>query len=280
MSSRSSRLSVYFKRGSQMASAIRVALVSGLLGGNLATLALLYRPHAALKHVQYGLFGWRMIKRQGLPQRQFHELFKTPEHVPIDLLATTGHLTHWDANYAKDAFYLALLARVLSPRRIFEIGTLHGYTALLFALNTPPDTVIYTLDLPPNGSCSPSLPTTISDNEHIVAHAHYAHSPECLYSAHPAGKKVSQLYGDSAHFDFAPYHEKVDLFFVDGAHSYEYVRSDSLNAVSCTRRGGVIVWHDYGRWGVNGVSRWLHQFARTGRDVCRLPGSSLAILKV
>ena len=277
MSPRLSALSAYSKKGAQMIGAIRAILVSGLLGGNLATLLLLHRPRAALAYVQYGLFGWRMIRRQGLPQRQFHELFETSEHLSVDLLPTTGYLTYWDANYAKDLLYLALLVRVLSPSTILEIGTLRGYTALLFALNTPPDTIVYSLDLPPDDSCSPSLPTTVIDDAHVVAHAR---SAEYLYHAHPAGNKVRQLYGDSAQFDFRPYHEKVDLFFVDGAHSYEYVRSDSLKALSCTRRGGVIVWHDYGRWGVNGVSRWLHELARTGKDICRLPGSSLAILKV
>jgi len=176
-----------------------------------------------------------MVKGHGLPQRQFHELFTTPEHVSLDLLPTTGYLTYWDANYAKDVLYLALLGRVLSPGVVFEIGTLHGYTALLFALNTPPDTVVYTLDLPPDDSCPPSLPTTVIDDAHIAARTR---STEYLYLTHPAGRKVRQLYGDSAQFDFAPYHERVDLFFVDGAHSYEYVRSDSLNALACTRGGG------------------------------------------
>ncbi|NWF93027.1 MAG: class I SAM-dependent methyltransferase [Syntrophaceae bacterium] len=201
----------------------------------MATLALLRHPSAAMGYIQYGLFGWRFISGQGLPQSHFHELFATPKYVSIDLLPTIGYLTYWDANYAKDVFYLALLGRVLSPKIVFEIGTLQGYTALLFALNTPRDTIIYTLDLPPDDLCSPSLPTTIIDDAHITAHAH---STEYLYRDHPAGTKVRQLYGDSAQFDFTPYHEKVDLFFIDGAHSYEYVRSDSLNALVCTRRGG------------------------------------------
>ena len=261
----------------QKLGAIRAVLVAGLLGGNLATLALLRRPSAALANIQYGLFGWRMLARQGLPQRQFHELFSTPEHVSVDLVPTTGYLTWWDAHYTKDVVYLALLARVLSPKIVSEIGTLRGYTALLFALNTPPRAQVYTLDLPPGASGSPSLSTTIVDDSHIASRAR---SVEYLYSGHPYRQKVRQLYGDSAHFDFTPYHGEVDLFFVDGAHHYEYVRSDSLKALACVRPGAVIAWHDYGRWGVNGVSRWLHELARTGNEIYRLPGSSLAVLKV
>jgi hypothetical protein len=40
----------------------------------------------------------------------------------------------------------------------------------------------------------------------------------------------------------------------------------------------VIVWHDYGRWGVNGVSKYLHEVSRQYPQLCRLPGSSLAVL--
>jgi len=262
---------------SQVISTARAILVSGVLGGNLAALALARRPSAALSYVQYGLFGWRMIAHQGLPQRQFHDLFPTPAQVSVDLLPTTGYLTGWDANYTKDMLYLALLARVLAPKTVCEIGTLHGYTALLFALNTQAEAAVYTLDLPPDDSVTPALSTTIVDHAHIVSHAR---ATRYLYECHPTGANVRQLYGDSARFDFSPYHGQVDLFFVDGAHSYEYVRSDTLQALSCVRPGGVIAWHDYGRWGVNGVSRWLHELARSGREVCRLPGSSLALLKV
>jgi predicted O-methyltransferase YrrM len=273
----SSLRSKLFTKGTQAAGTARALLISALLGANLATLALLRRPSAALSYVQYGLFGWRMIARQGLPQRQFHDLFPTPAQVSVELLPTTGYLTWWDANYTKDMLYLALLAKVLAPKTVFEIGTLHGYTGLLFALNTPLETTVYTLDLPPDASVAPALSTTVVDNAHIVSHAR---ATRYLYETHPAGSKVKQLYGDSARFDFSPYRGEVDLFFVDGAHSYDYVRSDTLQAFSCVHGGGVIAWHDYGRWGVNGVSRWLHELARSGREIYRLPGSSLAVLKV
>jgi predicted O-methyltransferase YrrM len=264
-------------RIAQALDAARAILVSGLLGGNLAALALARRPSAALSYVQYGLFGWRMIARQGLPLRQLHDLFPMPAQVSLDLLPTSDYLTRWDANYTKDMLYLSLLATVLSPKTIFEIGTLHGYTALLFALNTPPETTVCTLDLPLDASVAPALATTVVDSAHVRSHTR---AGAYLYDTYPAGQKVRQLYGDSARFDFSPYHGQVDLFFIDGAHSYEYVRSDTLQALSCVRPGGVIAWHDYGRWGVNGVSRWLHELARSGREICRLPGSSLAILKV
>jgi hypothetical protein len=87
--------------------------------------------------------------------------------------------------------------------------------------------------------------------------------------------KIQPLFGDSASFDYSPFIDRIDLFFIDGAHSYEYVRSDTLNALKCCRPGGVIAWHDFGRAGVNGVSRWLVEFSKQ-YPVFAVPGGSLA----
>lgn len=260
---------------SKWAGAGRAVLASGLLGGNLVALSLLRHPRMAVAYMQYALFGWRMFKEQGLPQCQLHELFSMPENITVELPPSISYLTNRDANYAKDILYLALITKILSPDTVFEIGTLYGETAFVFALNAGIDARIFTLDLPPK--TSPSLSTTIVDDAHVSEHAQ-ASKP--IFAAHMASAKIEQLYGDSAQFDFTSYREKVDLFFIDGAHSYEYVRSDTLNALSCMRKGGVIVWHDYGRWGVNGVSRWLHELVKSGHEIFRFPGSSLAVMKV
>jgi len=42
----------------------------------------------------------------------------------------------------------------------------------------------------------------------------------------------------------------------------------------------VVAWHDYGRMGVNGVSKWLHEFRRQGRQIFRIPGGSLAYARI
>ena len=53
--------------------------------------------------------------------------------------------------------------------------------------------------------------------------------------------RITQLYGDSATYDFSRHVGTVDLVFVDGSHSYEYVVSDSRLSLSLLRGGkGVI----------------------------------------
>jgi predicted O-methyltransferase YrrM len=36
----------------------------------------------------------------------------------------------------------------------------------------------------------------------------------------------------------------MDLVFVDGAHSYEYVKNDTEKGWEMLRPGGIIAWHD------------------------------------
>ena len=259
----------------QWVAAAYKAAISGVLGGNLASALLIRRPRAVVEYWQNCLFVWRMVAGQGLPQRQLHEILPVEDSVNLNILPTTGHFVLWDASFAKDVLYLALICRVLQPRTVFEIGTLYGYTALLFALNSPPDATVYTLDLPPDADFA--LRTTISDVTTRVAHNR---AERLLFDGHSQESKIRPLQGDSALFDFSPWKENIDLFFIDGSHSYDYVRSDTERALHCCRPASVIVWHDYGRWGVNGVSKYLHELSRRYPQLCRLPGSSLAVLQL
>lgn len=66
---------------------------------------------------------------------------------------------------------------------------------------------------------------------------------------------------------------------MDGAHSYQYVRQHTLNAFQTCHEGSVIVWRDYGRTGVNGVSKWIHELSAT-REIYPVPGGSIAFTVV
>ncbi len=172
---------------------------------------------------------------------------------------------------------LCLICRSIRPRVIFEIGTMKGYTALHFALNTPGDAKIYTLDLPKEGDVNPVLKTSLLDNTYAKLHSK---SQQYCFEGADVASKITCLFGDSASFDFSPFYGKIDFFFIDGAHSYEYVRSDTLNALRCCHLGSVIAWHDFGRFRVNGVTRWLLEFSREGYDIYAIPNSSLAFMVV
>jgi len=173
-----------------------------------------------------------------IPVRRLTDLWPSPGHVTaaVDAL-TDGNPT------AIELFCLGAIVRGSRARHIFEIGTFDGATTLQLALNSPPDALIYTLDLPADNidrTRSPLLPQERP----------YARKPTsgARFLGSAVQTKIRQLYGDSAAFSAAPFAGRMDLVVVDGSHARDYVRSDSALARALTQRGGWIVWHDYGVW--------------------------------
>jgi hypothetical protein len=251
-------------------SEVGIVLRNMILGGNLESLAALRDPRRAAYYVGECRFLYKCIfPRDGFAQKPVWEAFGA-DRVPVVLYGgAPGEWFHAVASYTADLVSMCMLCQILKPKIIFEIGTLRGASALHWAGNAP-DAEVYTLDLPSHGA--PSLAVTQMDRHIVNDHAEGKHMPEA--------SRIHCVYGDSATFDFSPFRGKVDLLFIDGAHSYDYVRNDTLRAGQCCKPGSVIAWHDYGRVGFNGVSKWLHQFARQGKTIYRVPGGSLAYTRV
>jgi predicted O-methyltransferase YrrM len=249
-----------------------------LLGGNAVSLSFLNAPKKMVEYATECLFLYKILgSRRGIPSRNVFDVLPCEGEVAITLTDFKGG--SWFrpiASYTVDLVSLCLICRLVKPRVVFEIGTLHGSSALHFALNTPEETVIYTLDLPTGQAAQPKLATTITDDFHIAA---YRSSEALCFDNTPVAQRIKRLFGDSAEFDFSEFHGKVDFFFIDGAHSYDYVKSDTLNALQCCHTGSVIAWHDFGRVGVNGVSRWILELSRE-REIHSTPGGSLAFMVV
>jgi len=137
-----------------------------------------------------------------------------------------------------EAGALASLMASVQARSVFEFGTYQGVSTSQLALNLPPDGIIYTLDLPPHLEGG-ALQVTKKEERMIAAEASKGQLiPKDLRT------KIKFLEADSALFDTAPYAGTMDLVFVDGAHSYEYVCNDTAKAMELLRAGGCIAWHD------------------------------------
>ena len=255
---------------------IAIVLRNLILGGNVESLLALNDPSKAAYYIWESRFLYKCIfPRGGFPQKPVWEVFGA-DQVPVLLYAgVAGEWFHPVASYTVDLISMCMLCQILGPKTIFEIGTYRGASSLHWAGNAP-DADVYTLDLP--AAAAPTLTLTPMDRHIVGDHAQTEHM---LFEGRPEANRIHCLYGDSATFDFSPFLGKVDLFFIDGAHSYEYVRNDTLRAVECCRPGSVIAWHDYGRVGFNGVSKWLHEFSRQqGKTIYRAPGGSLVYARV
>jgi len=239
-----------------------------LLGANLRSLSKLLHPRQLAFYSTQTLFFYDSLFRNGLPVRNVREVLPHNDFAEISLFLGTNDFWINDVpSGGSDLVSLCLITRLVRPKRIFEIGTYRGYTALQFAANAP-DAEIFTLDLPQGSNTV--LPITVMDET-----LGPVQKGETLEGRKDTAR-IHRLLGDSATFDFSPYARNIDLFFIDGAHTYEYVKNDTLKALECCHPGSVIAWHDYGRMGVNGVRRWLHEFARSHFPVYRVPNGSLA----
>ena len=122
---------------------------------------------------------------------------------------------------------LARLVRERRPRRVFEIGTFDGRTTLTLAINAADDAQIFTLDLPAQ-----------TQTAHAIERAERAFVDKAVSGARfhgtDAARKITQVFGDSATFDFTPF--DAELVFVDGSHAYEYVLNDSERALGLLGR--------------------------------------------
>ncbi len=162
----------------------------------------------------------------GTPIKIYHPEFESGGVYPLELIC------------------LCSIAAFFKPETIFEIGTFNGRTALNLAANSPAGARLWTLDLPESFSGETRLQVHDRDPKYIALR-----KVGSQYRSSRYRKKITQLFGDSASFDYSPYVGTIDLLLVDGAHSYDYVMNDSLKTLPLLTPGrGMMLWHDYGTW--------------------------------
>jgi hypothetical protein len=193
--------------------------------------------------------------------------------VTIKEILSSGQIVRVDGSYSyvdgslpwSDATALLSIAMDRAPKTIVEIGTLHGHTTRLLALNFP-TSQIHTIDLPADPNlASGTLP---KDDFHLIKGRRLGEE----FRSDPSINNVTQHLGDTAILPFPD----AELFFIDGSHTYEYVKNDTEKAM-VTGRAKTLIWHDCDSTHP-GVTRWLRELAERGLPVRRIVGTSLAVL--
>ena len=205
-----------------------------------------------------------------LPQVAWTELLARR---PIRLVETAK--ADGNVNLAELAILAQAAAAVPPGSLVVEIGTFDGRTTLNLAVNAGEARVV-TLDLPPDERAAFAL---------APGERQYVDKPQPgarFRSVRPpwleAARRITQLLGDSATFDWSPYEGRAGLVFVDGSHAYNYARKDSETAMRLVAKDGLVLWHDYGRW--EGVSRALDELEAERRLGLRhIAGTSLVAWK-
>ncbi len=192
---------------------------------------------------------------------------------PIRLLETGKR--DGNVNLAELAILAQAAAAIPPGSIVVEIGTFDGRTTLNLAVNAAPASV-FTLDLPPDERAAFALAP--GERQYVDKPEPGARFRACDPAWQAAARLITQLIGDSATFDWSPYEGRAGLVFVDGSHAYEYVRKDSATALRLVAKGGLVLWHDYGRW--EGVTRALDELeAQRGLGLRQIAGTSLVFWK-
>lgn len=172
---------------------------------------------------------------------------------------------------------IVAVMKLVSPKAIFEFGTFNGSSAVLFARNTPGETMVTTLDLPEEEiSTLDKSGLDIKDGrdndeflrrEFLNSGAFYIKRSDCSIR-----EKIIQIRENSLKFEPASYKlcSTQDLIFIDGGHDYLTVENDTDKAKILGKRDRVMIWHDYGSETHPDVSLYLRR--------CTLEGITIHIL--
>jgi Methyltransferase domain len=202
---------------------------------------------------------------QWLPEKPLTELLPNVDAHQLSLPApwpTFGNVS------VTEMVALCLIVKATAARRVLEIGTFDGRTALNLAANVVDTGTVTTIDLAPQeqerrrgsesgwvwddraGGARRAVPAAIAD-------------------------RICFVHADSTEFDYRPFHQNTDVVFIDGSHRADIVRSDTKNARDCVRPGGCIVWHDAAP-SKTGV---LDALADSGIPVVRVQGTTLGFYR-
>lgn len=241
---------------------------------NLLALKLVLRNRASLRYFPGTIFRnyMSLAKRDKWRCDSVFEIFPGSEGV-----RATFEYPKEDGLYAPldDLVRLALITKIVAPKNIFEIGTYKGRTALNFALNSPADCTVYTLDLPPEAK-KEAMERALTVDAMVINRA----IPGMDYHNKDVSSKIVQLYGNSLKFNFSPYVGKMDLVYVDGAHDYEAVRVDTANAIKMLRPGGIVLWDDFADYGnYNDVTRAVLDVL-PGDEVIQIDHTHIALYRL
>jgi predicted O-methyltransferase YrrM len=141
--------------------------------------------------------------------------------IPIYQTGKTYPMIETGGVAARESCYLVMLLGTTKAKTIIEFGTSYGDTTLLLALNSPPDAVVLTTDLPEWSAVG------------------------IKFMEPDANPKVQCGYARTQDWDLSAYRGATDFVFIDAGHAYDDIVADSRKALDLLAPGGIICWHDY-----------------------------------
>ena len=172
-----------------------------------------------------------------------------------------------------ERYVVAHLARFFQPKTIVEIGTFRGTTTRLLLENTPAETRIFTIDLPPDISFS-HIPH--ASDERLIRSREIGQD----FAGRPRASNVVQVIGNSA--DEATSRTSPATWI---SHSStratldEAVKADMERLEPHLGEAAVLVWHDYseGETEERGVGKLIREKMADRDNVFLVTDTALAL---
>lgn len=194
----------------------------------------------------YRIASWKFGK---LKRESVEKIFPALKNISIRL----ENMYEREVDMSLDIYELCILnslVNYIKAKNILEVGTFDGNTALNLAANIDPKGTVYTIDLPQDKT--QDIPV-IFDNS--IPHKQIG----IQFKNTQYEKIIKQIYSDSTKLNWSTLNTPLDMVFIDGCHYYDVVKKDSENAKKYVRKGGLIVWHDYGM--INDVSKVVDELS-------------------
>lgn len=213
--------------------------------------------------------GRRMLER--IPVASLESLGGMPEQITLDM----RYVDVDGATPFRDLIAILALAKNQHPKAALEFGTYFGSTTANLALNLP-DTTIHTIDLPEDSTeAAAVIEGRPVDDLHLIRGRKLGKS----FRGTPLEQRIVQHQGDTATYDYSVIHDPVTVFLVDGSHTYDYARSDTLRCFALAQGESTFLWHDCDCHCL-GVTTWLVEMIQAGLPVVRVRDTSLACMKI
>lgn len=169
-----------------------------------------------------------------------------------------------------DQITLLSLIELVNPEKILEIGTYQGYSTRLFVENSNAKEII-TIDLPPFLSTVETevdIEKILLDgdcNDDYLRSVQNKTGTKYLHDLKPVDyDRVKLIKCDSTKLNFFERVGPIQFAFIDGGHSYDVVKQDTMNVISQIK-SGVVVWHDYSSSIHSDVTRFLCEYSSSNQ---------------